>query len=211
MYKNSHWVHDAVLTEKGKSQAAALRDQFPYSDRIDLVISSPLRRAIQTASIALGPTIARPEVNYLLVPMGQEVNDFKCDIGHSPSELKAQIPELLDAENVGFDLGKIDFSLVKDGWNSKTGIYASDKETVKARAAALRSWLYQRSESNILFVTHGAFLHFLTEDWTGDDPVRGTGYHNCEVRLFDFTPHSTADDAHIFETEESKAARVQPV
>lgn len=55
----------------------------------------------------------------------------------------------------------------------KTGIYASDKETVKARAAALRSWLYQRSESNILFVTHGAFLHFLTEDWTGDDPVRG--------------------------------------
>lgn len=112
------------MTEKGKSQAAALRDQFPYSDRIDLVISSPLRRAIQTASIALGPTIARPEVNYLLVPMGQEVNDFKCDIGHSPSELKAQIPELLDAENVGFDLGKIDFSLVKDGWNSKVSLVA---------------------------------------------------------------------------------------
>jgi len=80
----------------------------------------------------------------------------------------------------------------------------------------------------ILLVTHGAFLHFLTEDWTGDDPARGTlslltqnfrkktdcilivpgtAYLNCEVREFEFTQSSNEQDAHVIETEKSKTKR----
>jgi hypothetical protein len=82
-------------------------------------------------------------------------------------------------------------------------------------------------------VSHGAFLHYLTEDWTGDDPKRGvcllllllpssrhkssrklilnncagTAYLNCEVRQFTFTPGSNGDEAHIMETEKGKKLR----
>lgn len=190
-------------------------------------MSSPLRRAIQTASIAFGPTIRRPDVaSLLLVPLGQEISDKQCDIGHDREELQRQVPALLSEEagqDVGFDFSKkIDFSLVEDGWNSKvlfffpffflsffplfivssvgrnlepakmqlthslltvcctpasqSGVYATDHVALTKRAALLRSWLYQRPEPAILFVTHGAFLHYLTEDWSGDDPERGRSH-----------------------------------
>jgi broad specificity phosphatase PhoE len=159
-------------------------------------MSSPLRRAIQTASFTFGHTIRRPDVQYLLVPLAQEVSAKQCDIGHSRAELQQQLPDLLKEQDIGFDPAKIDFTLVEDGWNSKVGMefkpfpqlylydsfltpelqsdrYAPDHESVQKRAADLRAWLYQRPEARILLVTHGAFLHYLTEDWTGDDPKRG--------------------------------------
>jgi len=207
--EDSHWIRDAVLTEKGKEQSLALRQDFPHHDDISLVISSPLRRAIQTASIAFSPTIARSEVQYLVHPLAQEINSKQCDIGYDRADIQNQLPDLLPGKDLGFALSKIDLSLVHEGWNSKTGIYAPDREAVKRRAASLRSWLFQRSEDKIVLVTHGAFLHFLTEDWTGDDPVRGTAYLNCEVRIFDFTDHSTAADAHIEERNENRANRVR--
>jgi hypothetical protein len=39
------------------------------------------------------------------------------------------------------------------------------------------------------------------------DFIAGTAYHNCEVRIFDFTSKSTSSDAHVEETPESKRAR----
>lgn len=82
-------------------------------------MGSPLRRAIQTASIAFGPTIRRQGVRYLLVPLGQEISDLQCDIGHSRADLEEELASLLEGQDIGFDVAKIDFSLVEDGWNSK--------------------------------------------------------------------------------------------
>ncbi|MCJ1307624.1 hypothetical protein MMC25_001271 [Agyrium rufum] len=90
------------------------------------------------------------------------------------------------------------------------GKYAPDKPVVEKWAAELRTWLFKRPESRSVYVTHGAFLHFLTEDWTGDDPEKGTGYLNCEVRAFNFTDNSTESDAHLFENHDAKADRVTP-
>lgn len=44
---------------------------------------------------------------------------------------------------------------------------------MKRRAAAMRDWIYNRPEKHIALVTHGGFLHYLTEDWTGY--VKGKG------------------------------------
>lgn len=44
---------------------------------------------------------------------------------------------------------------------------------MQKRAAALRCWLWKRPEENIALVTHGAFLHYLTEDWRGLVVPRG--------------------------------------
>jgi hypothetical protein len=71
-------------------------------------------------------------------------------------------------------------------------------------------------------VTHGAFAHFLTEDWDVEDPMIGTAYKNCkspnnvhrfilistgEHREFVFTSTSTSEDAHVLETKESRSSR----
>ncbi|KAF2468576.1 phosphoglycerate mutase-like protein [Lindgomyces ingoldianus] len=200
-------IHDATLTHNGKLQCLQLQKSFPHHNTIDLVLSSPLRRAIQTAILSFGPTLARPEVPYLVIPAAQEVSNLNCDVGHPRNLLEISISQLFGEENLGFSLGKINLDAVEDGWNSKTGYWASEKAAIEKRAADLRTWLFQRPESHVLLVTHGAFLHYLTEDWTGDDPVRGTAYLNCEVRQFNFTPSSSKYEAHIVEAAESKKSR----
>lgn len=37
----------------------------------------------------------------------------------------------------------------------------------------MRNWIYNRPEKHIALVTHGAFLHYFTEDWTAYDKSRG--------------------------------------
>ena len=60
---------------------------------------------------------------------------------------------------------------VTDGFQQ--GKYAATLTAVKARAARLRSWLFARPEKTIVLVTHGAFLHYLMEDWRNFDYERG--------------------------------------
>lgn len=45
------------------------------------------------------------------------------------------------------------------------GLYEDSLQAVEVRAAELRKWLWRRPEKEIVLVTHGAFLHYLTEDW----------------------------------------------
>jgi broad specificity phosphatase PhoE len=74
------------------------------------------------------------------------------------------------------------------------GYWAYEKQAISKRASDLRNWLYQRSEAQVklsstlssmvlivqvIIVTHGAFAHFLTEDWDVEDPMIGTAYRNC--------------------------------
>ena len=47
------------------------------------------------------------------------------------------------------------------------GKWAPDRATVQKRAAKLRSWLFNRREEVVVVVSHGGFLHALTEDWSG--------------------------------------------
>lgn len=85
------------------------------------MVSSPLRRAIQTACLAFAPALRRPHVEYLVSPLGQEANAFECDIGHDRHELQGLLAELLQDSDLGFDVAKINLGLVEDGWNSKVG------------------------------------------------------------------------------------------
>ena len=117
--QNRTYIPDATLTDVGKDQCRNLRNTFPSHDSISLVLSSPLRRAIQTTIIAFGPTLARKEVQYKVIPLAQEVSDFKCDTGHPKEVLRKSINELFANEDVGFDLEKVDYELVEEGWNKK--------------------------------------------------------------------------------------------
>lgn len=119
------------------------------------------------------------------MPLAQEVAANPCDTGFPAAELAASLPAIVPPGAVEFDLAaKVDFSLVEEGWNSKSGIYTPSFPAVERRAAALRAWLRGRSEESVVLVTHGAFLHYLIEDWADYDPKKGTGFSNCEVRRY---------------------------
>ncbi|OAL53706.1 hypothetical protein IQ07DRAFT_584343 [Pyrenochaeta sp. DS3sAY3a] len=203
-------LRDAVLTEVGKAQCRLLKSKFPYHGKIDIIFASPLRRTIQTAALSFGPALQRQEVPFVLLPILQEVSNVGCDVGIAKDEedLKQIISGLFEKDELDFDISKVDASAVTEGWNNKEGGYwAYEKGAISKRAADLRNWLFQRSEAEIVLVTHGAFAHFLTEDWDVDDPMIGTAYKNAEHREFLFTTTSTASDAHIKETQESVTSR----
>ncbi|KAI4736421.1 PGAM-domain-containing protein [Aureobasidium sp. EXF-12298] len=191
-------IPDAVLTPQGKSQCRDLSTAFPNHESVSLIVSSPLRRALQTSVHAFAPALQRDGVKVLLQPMSQEMNAYACDIGTDRDELEKQVKagELWDA-GLNVPSEKVDFSLVEEGWNSKEGKWAPDRATVQKRAAKLRSWLFNRKEEVVVVVSHGGFLHALTEDWSGFVAAAGTGWQNCEIREFVFTEKSTQSSAHV--------------
>ncbi|CAD0081683.1 unnamed protein product [Aureobasidium vineae] len=180
-------IPDAILTSHGKSQCRELSTSFPRHDSVALVVSSPLRRALQTAIHAFAPALHRDGVKVLLQPMAQEMNAFACDVGTDKDELQRQVKaeELWDA-GLGVPSEKVDFDLVEESWNSK-GKWAPDRATVQKRGAKLRSWLYGLKEEVVVVVSHGGFLHALTEDWNG---------FNASAE-FVFTEKSTHSSAHV--------------
>lgn len=113
----------------------------------------------------------------------------------------------------------------------QTGIYAPTLPAVRRRAAELRQWLWNRPEKHIALMTHGAFLHYLTEDWATYDKAHGkwegcldsrlfnltfyslftgTGWRNCEWRQFEFTQDSTASNAHLTEVGNTQPQKDRP-
>lgn len=114
---------DAILTPKGKGQCSTLQSEFRYHNDIDIVFSSPLRRTIQTASLSLGPALARKEVPFVLLPPLQEVSDVWCDVGlaDTADDVTRILPTLFTEGELPFDYNKIDASRVTKGWNSKVG------------------------------------------------------------------------------------------
>ncbi len=84
-------------------------------------MASPLCRTIQTAIEGFAPALQRANVPLLLVPQAQEISAKPCDVGFNREELQSRLRDLPVTNNAEskFDIGKIDYSLLVDGWNSK--------------------------------------------------------------------------------------------
>jgi hypothetical protein len=83
-------------------------------------MASGLKRTIQTAVTAFAPTLARPEVPLLLVPLAQEISAKPCDTGTDARELREGMDKVLEDVDVKFKhVGRIDYSLLEEGWNGK--------------------------------------------------------------------------------------------
>jgi hypothetical protein len=109
---------------------------------VALIVSSPLRRALQTSVHAFAPALRRDEVKVLLQPMAQEMNAYACDIGTDREELERQVMsgKLWDT---GLDVPskRVDFDLVEEGWNSKVCLSWSeyaDADDVAGRQVGAR-------------------------------------------------------------------------
>lgn len=185
-----------------------------------------MRRTLYTCLLSFQPAIERLAAAkggkkvVVALPEVQEVSNLPCDVGSAPEKLHQEFDEA----------GLVDLSLVKDGWQDKhspDSPWKPEMEKVKRRAEKARKWLYElaqqdstaagaesqadggeeeeKQEKHIVVVTHGGFLHFLTQDFDGMDLNRGTGWDNTEWRTYEFVTDAQGkdEDVGLKETEES--------
>lgn len=166
----NHQLHDPDLTPLGKSQCAELCKIFPHHDKITHLVASPMRRTLYTCLLSFEPAVKAGKTVTAL-PELQEVSSLPCDTG-SPSEKLA-------AE---FDSTQADFSLLRPDWTdkSRSSPWAPEMGKLEERAKKARVWLRtlgsqvkDGEDAHIIAVTHGGFLHFLTQDWDGMNPEKG--------------------------------------
>jgi broad specificity phosphatase PhoE len=103
---NNH-LPDPELTALGEEQARGLIPKFPELANVQLIVSSPLRRTIQTALLAF-PSQLKRGLHIVALPEVQEVSDMNCDTGSDISVIRAE-----------FEEQPIDFDLVEPGWQIK--------------------------------------------------------------------------------------------
>ncbi|KAI0382130.1 phosphoglycerate mutase-like protein [Hypomontagnella monticulosa] len=173
-------LSDPDLTPLGETQCAELCKKFDAHDKITHLVASPLRRTLYTCLHSFAPVVQSGK-KVIALPDAQEVSNLPCDTGSEPCKLKEEFAS------------RVDLHLVQEGWNNKErgSKYYPAPAKLEARSRAVRLWLRELAnkageDSQIVLVTHGGILHFLTEDWDGVKIERGTGWENTELRSYEF-------------------------
>ncbi|KAM0932198.1 putative histidine phosphatase superfamily, clade-1 [Dioscorea sansibarensis] len=194
---------DACITSLGWSQIDNLREHVNacgLAKRIELIITSPLLRTMQTAVGVFGgesyldgmnvpPLMVenagnsnRPAISSLNCPPFVAVETCRerlgvnaCDKRRNISEYKLLFPA-------------IDFSLIE---NEEDILWEADKresnEALAARGLRFINWLWTRQEKEIAIVTHSAFLECTLQMYGNDchPSIKNEiskHFANCELR-----------------------------
>ncbi|KAG5664964.1 hypothetical protein KAF25_008698 [Fusarium avenaceum] len=190
----NHHLPDPELTPLGEEQARSLCAKYPKLANVQLIVSSPLRRTLQTALMAF-PSQLEGGLQVLALPEMQEASNLICDTGRDLSEVKADFEQL-----------PVNFDVVETGWHIKEDKWAPVASSLLKRAQIARQWLSERQEAEIVVTTHGCFLHFLTDDWINAVNSQATDWANAEVRSFTLTNDKDGRPA-FSETKESRIGR----
>lgn len=158
-------IQDPGLTPLGEQQCKALKEEFPYHGELTRFVASPLRRTLSTCLLAFAPSSDTP---IIALPELKEVGDSPCDTGSDPQALQDEFGQLLD-------IGQ-----VTAGWNCVAEWISWQVKLghLQQRAARARRALHQLGQGlgendHVAVVCHGAFLHFLTDDYVGVEPNSG--------------------------------------
>lgn len=159
---DKYW--DARLTPKGEQQCAQLKASvrgntvwgFDRPLNLDLVVTSPLTRTLQTAVLSLGsPDSAGAPLFIAHEDCRERISESMCDGRSSITDLKKGFPG-------------VDFSLVQHDQDWR---FHNEKENdwdCQARARRFLMWLCGRPEIHIAVVTHSLFLRNLLSQF-GDN------------------------------------------
>ncbi len=152
---------DAPLTEAGRRQARAAREQL-RAIPFELVVTSPFTRALQTTAELFDSHPAAPRI--LVEVLHREHGASSCDIGRAPHLLAAEFP--------AFRLDHLpEIWWYAEGEPDQRGICIEPMDMLRSRVETFRAWLLERPERMIAVVGHGTFFYHPLGRWLG----------NCEV------------------------------
>ena len=100
-------MHDALLTPLGETQCHELSKEFPPEPPVGLLVSSPLKRTIQTTLLGFKKQVESGIKVELLAEL-QEVSEAPCNTGSSRDDLEKEE-----------SFKGLDFSGLPDDWTSK--------------------------------------------------------------------------------------------
>jgi broad specificity phosphatase PhoE len=160
-------LFDAPLTERGHAQVAAARLELRETP-VDLVLTTPLTRALQTTLGIFADHPSKPEI--VVEPRHRERLESSCDQGRSPAELMREFPQI-----------RLDH-LPLTWWHAEgepdaRGLHVEPLDVMLARMEEFAEHLRNRTEPTLAIVGHGTFFHHLTGQWL----------RNCQVLEWDWT------------------------
>lgn len=188
MRQDDSW--DSELTPLGVEQARAVHAQFQHlwttttttttTPAFDLVVASPLSRAIHTADLVLPPKMAPNRVCY---ESFREINGWLLNAKRrSKKELSCKFSSW-------------DFSLLETEQDNQWTEEMETNEACRQRGFKGLSWLLDRPEERIFLVAHGGILRQIMAEFPekvimADERSSSNGrtakdrFDNCEVRRY---------------------------
>ncbi len=167
-------IHDAELSPLGQTQATTAIEIIKNIPSIDLIVCSPLTRALQTYLLVFDnqrnlPLVIHPDL--------QEVCTEPCDTGSSLNDLKVKFPSLCDELNT-FEQTFGDTEWLDKG--NPENIYSPNQ--IEERAKRFLQWLMNRSEQHIFVISH----HFMLEKLLQGDSNQKLNLKNGEIRTIEY-------------------------
>ena len=134
---------DAPLTHEGHRQSIELSYNWKNKNNIELVLVSPLTRALETCMNIFGDTDIPIECHEFLreYPIGEDT----CNKRSSLTYIKHKFP-------------KINFNLTIDKDNLWREDYRETINELEQRLQIMINFLKNRSEQNIAIISHSSFL-----------------------------------------------------
>jgi broad specificity phosphatase PhoE len=157
---------DARLTELGRTQCEKLAQQESHLS-VDLVVTSPLTRCVQTALYSFPQHVIASSSSSRNVPFVaheslRETVNFKCDQRRTISEIASEFGEMVD-----FSVCHVDEDYIWKDYEARLGSdYDDHRESAELHVVAERGrrffqWLQGRPEQRVVVCTHSAFLRCL--------------------------------------------------
>jgi len=137
---------DPPLNKTGEGQVAVLATELkPHLKEFDLIVVSPLTRAMQTGTGGFAGTKAE----WMVHPLLRERMGAPCDTGRTKCELLQSFPQLVRFKGVD-EMDEVWWSTAFFEWD------------LMARVEELEDWISARPEKTIAVVGHGGlFSRFL--------------------------------------------------
>ena len=189
-----HLYRDSPLSPRGVRQAQALAKSLGELgmgheiNELDLIIVSPLTRALQTLEIGLLPHIfsgnyetdQRPKVPIVALPHAAERLYLISDVGKPRQELHEQYGHFVDfsfeEEEWWFMHDKTVESYVEWRPNGRYACRGEPDRMFDSRMTRLYKWIEDRPESTIAVICHWGVIEWMLDE----------DFHNCEMRVVPF-------------------------
>eukprot|EP00443_Scrippsiella_acuminata_P085742 CAMPEP_0115455396 /NCGR_PEP_ID=MMETSP0271-20121206/44136_1 /TAXON_ID=71861 /ORGANISM="Scrippsiella trochoidea, Strain CCMP3099" /LENGTH=366 /DNA_ID=CAMNT_0002881849 /DNA_START=15 /DNA_END=1115 /DNA_ORIENTATION=+ len=147
VFDENLWTPDNPLTEDGEKMCEAAREEWGARIFVgaELVVISPMTRALQTAYLISGKDTTKQP--WIVTPMcAEKLSGATCDEGIPLDMLKKRLPWIAELQGV---------AELRESW------WTEPRKEEELRVKDFLDFLQRRPEKKIVVVSHGAFLEYI--------------------------------------------------